>query len=190
MIGLLTMVATSIIDFVVKKIMKKIVNAIKILWGSWSKQNIKWVVIAGCIIILFVVSMIIYCSYWDKCQQNQAEQDSIRQDSIIKAEQQKEFNLLANEFDNLMFQRFTLDNVEPIVFNACNLLRQMYDTDNDNPLLSQYKSLYFEHVDSAIRFLSAAEADTYNMLYPDSRADTLRNHIIQSKESINRLRKI
>ena len=154
----------------------------------WWKQNLKWFAATGGVLLLFVASVILYKGCQNKRQQQQAYQDSIRQDSIVSVERRQQFDDLSVEFEKKLKQPLTLDNAYQNVVDCRKILQQILQllSETTTPLEGSPQELinqYNSHVNAAIK--------TYNDAIDDPNSapqrEDLKRKLNPLKESVRRL---
>ena len=154
----------------------------------WWKQNRKWFAVVGISIMLIIAAVLLYIGFQNKRQQQQAYQDSIRQDSIVSVERRQQFDNLSGEFEKKLNQPLTLDNAYQNVVDSRRILQQMLQllSETTTPheelpqeLINQYNS----HVNAAIKIYNDAIDD------PNSapQREELKRELNPLKESVRRL---
>ena len=154
----------------------------------WWKRNRKRFAMAVGSVILIIVIINIYNSCQNKHRQQQAYEDSVRQDSIKAAERQQHFDEVAAEFKNLLDKPLDVDNAYQTVVDSRRVLQQMLQLLSETPtlykdspqnLIDRYNTL----VDNAIKIFNDAIDD------PNSapQREELKRELNPKKDCVQRL---
>lgn len=130
----------------------------------WLKRNTKWFVSGVFVVILIVASVSMYKSCQEKRQHEEAVADSIRQDSIVAANRQEQFDEKMSEFERLMNQPLSLDNARHTIVESRRILLQMIQMESEFPeikglSLQKIVNDYNKRVDAAIDTVRSAKND-------------------------------
>ena len=140
--------------------------------AEWWRRNLRWFVSAVIMVAIGIVILLMCRSCEAKRLHEAAVADSIRQDSIAFAEQQRKFDNFVADFENHMQVEIYVDNAYENVVACHSILERMRALLKEKPTLSNMSlqssiDRYNNRVDDAIRIYNDAIDDPNSFLMRD-----------------------